>query len=124
MAASVEPGPYSQACWQRFTEAAHAGPPPDKVAVGRAHGRAGDSEVLIWLQAEPRRGGFLAHAGPWGIAAADYAVERWCQGRPLPEAAELAAALKAPAEAMDECLTVEDAARAAHRILAAERRNE
>ncbi|MCP1727333.1 hypothetical protein J2T60_001298 [Natronospira proteinivora] len=124
MAASVEPGPYSQACWQRFNEAGHAGPPPEGAAVGRARGRAGDSEVLIWLQASPRRGGFLAHAGPWGIAAADYAVERWCQGQVLPDAGELAKALAAPAEAMDDCLTVEDAARNAARNLESDSRNE
>lgn len=106
---------YSEACWQRFIAPSHAGPPPsdEKARVGRARGREGDTEIVVWFLEEPRTGGFLAHGNPWAIAAADLAVDRWCRGEKPLSADEQAAQLEAPAEAMDVFLTVEDAVKTA-----------
>lgn len=109
---------YSDECRRRFSDPAHAGPPPDGTAAvsGRARGRGGDTEVQIWLARQGRRAWFLAHGCPWTIAGADLAAEWWSRGvDPLERPGELAAALEAPAERMDVFLTIEDAFRAARK---------
>jgi len=103
------PSQYSEACWVRFTQPRHAMPPPDAAVCGRAQGRADDSEVLIWLRSSDRQAGFLAHAGPWAVAAADLAVERWLESGEPPQARALANHLSAPPDTMDALVTVEDA---------------
>ncbi|MDQ2068718.1 hypothetical protein [Natronospira bacteriovora] len=103
--------PYSAACWRRFREPRHVGPPaPGQAMVTAvATGRADDAEVRFWLQPRPRAAWFLAHGGPWLVAAAELCCESWQAGEPVPDAHGLSDRLGAPPDRLDAFITVEDA---------------
>jgi hypothetical protein len=111
--------PYSRACWTRFRQARHAGPPPQAAgwARGSARGRSEDTEILFWLCPDPLDARFQAHGSPWAIAAAELLCECWLAGQAIPDAHAMQRLLSAPPDRLDAFFTVEDAWQAARTAL-------
>jgi hypothetical protein len=107
--------PYSRACWTRFREARHAGPPPQGAGWvrGNAQGRSEDTEILFWLSLTSSDARFQAYGSPWAIAAAELVCECWVAGQAIPDAHAMQRLLSAPPDRLDAFFTVEDAWQAA-----------